>query len=115
MKVAVGRAKHSPMFGQRASSQTVVSFSSRRMRRSGRASRRMPRFFAAQAGRRGPAVGASTRTLETEAERSHRGHELPIVASAEERVVVAAVHPEGDLEQGDLVVLALVEREDGRR
>src|SRR5689334_9252001 len=51
-------------------------------------------------------------TLEAEAERPHRGHELPVGATAEEGVMIAAVGPERDLEQRDLVVLVLVERED---
>ena len=60
MNVAVGREKHSPMFGQRASSQTVRTPTSRSTRRSGRASCKIPRFFAAQAGSRVPDGDAIT-------------------------------------------------------
>src|SRR5438445_6685273 len=113
MKVAVGREKHSPMFGQRASSQTVRTPTSRSTRRSGRASRRIPRFFAAQAGSRVPDGDGITARSEPDAERPERGHEFLVGAVRLKGVVVAGVRADDQLHEWVLVAAVVIQLEDG--
>src|SRR5437764_13814248 len=79
MKVAVPREKHSPRFGQRASSQTVTSRSSRRSTRRGRAEEASGLLLRAHGGRRngGDVVTPSVLRLHYE------GLELLLVAEAD--------------------------------